>query len=156
MNNRCFIHTIYFIVAILLFPTGIFAQRGDFRYYAQMNCIASGSEYAPYWFTANKNAISSVKSTSGYLRYGMSYSNTFGKKKNFRYDIAADIIAGFNQTSTISFQQLSPWMSPITIISCFCIPNLYPKTKLVYKCVLCHSFHSRGEHCKEFINDLWA
>ena len=105
MNNRCFIHTIYFIVAILLFPTGIFAQRGDFRYYAQMNCIASGGEYAPYWFTAIKNAISSVKSTSGYLRYGMSYSNTFGKKKNFRYDIAADIIAGFNQTSTISFQQ---------------------------------------------------
>ena len=80
-------------------------NRGDFRYYAQLNAIASHGDYAPFWLTANNNGISPVANSSGYARYGMSYSNTFGKKKNFRYEITADIIAGFNRTSAISFQQ---------------------------------------------------
>lgn len=93
------------ILTAILFTTVAFAQKGDFRYYAQLNAIAADGDYAPYWFTANKNAISSVNTANGYARYGMSYSNFFGKKGNFSYKITADIIAGYNQQSTISFQQ---------------------------------------------------
>lgn len=102
---HCFYNKICLVVALLFCTTAIYAQKGDFRYYSQLNAIAADGEYAPYWFTANKNAISSVNCSSGYARYGMSYENTFGKKGNFRYNITADIVAGYNQSSIISFQQ---------------------------------------------------
>ena len=106
MRTVFFFNRICLAVAILLLGiTATSAQKGDFRYYAQLNAIAADGEYAPYWLTANRNAISSVNLSSGYARYGMSYGNTFGKKGNFRYAIAADIVAGYNQASTISFQQ---------------------------------------------------
>ena len=104
-KTNCLLNKILLIIAISFSTISINAQKGDFRYYAQANAIASNGEYAPYWFTANKNAISAVNCTSGYARYGMSYNNVFGKKNNFKYNITADVIAGYNQNSTISFQQ---------------------------------------------------
>ena len=97
---------IYISIIIIGLASSVFAQgKGDFRYYAQLNAIASDGDHAPFWFTANNNAISSVNESSGYLRYGMSYGNSFDKKGNFRYYITADILAGFNQPSSIYFQQ---------------------------------------------------
>ena len=83
----------------------ICAQKGDFRYYAQINTIASKGNFAPYWFVANNNGISSVDNVNGYARYGMSYDNRFGKSGSWSYNITADVLACFNQYSTISFQQ---------------------------------------------------
>lgn len=110
MNRQKRRHTIilvFLIIAVLSgHATDSFSQeKGNFRYYAQLNTIASDGNYAPFWFTANNNGISSVNKSNGYVRYGMSYDNKFGKKGNFRYNITADIIAGFNLTSAVSFQQ---------------------------------------------------
>lgn len=98
------ITSIVFILS-LLSTNAIYAQKGNFRYYTQLNAIASDGEYAPFWLTANNYGISSVNTSSGYARYGMSYDNTIGKKGNFRYNITADVLAGFNQASTVWFQQ---------------------------------------------------
>ena len=106
MNRIYLIVVICFVFIASLFDVAvIYAQKGDFRYYAQINAIASGGDYAPYWLTANNNGISSVKTVSSYARYGMSYGNEFGKKGDFHYNITADILAGYNQNSIISFQQ---------------------------------------------------
>lgn len=94
------------LIAFIACVTASMSQgRGDFRYYTQLNTIASWGDYAPYWFTANNNAISSVSSINGYARYGMGYRNTFGKKNDFSYEITADVVAGFNQASIVNFQQ---------------------------------------------------
>ena len=79
------------IMAIVLFlstiPARTMAQENStLSYYAQMNAIAADGDHAPFWFTANRNAISSVDRMNGYARYGMSYSGEFGKDKSFRKD----------------------------------------------------------------------
>ena len=99
------------IISLMLYMvlsgvSATYAQKGDFRYYTQVNTIVSTGEFAPFWLTAKKNAISSVNNLNGYIRYGMIYDNKFGKKGDFYYNITADILAGFNQNSIISFQQL--------------------------------------------------
>ena len=84
MRIQFYLRNICLLVAVLLFGiTPMVAQKGNFRYYTQLNAIAAYGDYAPYWFTANNQAISSVNNASGYARYGMSYDNTFGKKGNF-------------------------------------------------------------------------
>ena len=106
MRLDFYLKNICLLIAVLLLNiTTVSAQKGNFRYYTQLNAIAAYGDYAPYWFTANNNAISSVNNVSGYARYGMSYSNTFGKRGNFKYNITADILANYNNHSTISFQQ---------------------------------------------------
>lgn len=96
------------VIALLLsaVPACIKAQdKGTLSYYAQMNAIAADGSHAPYWFTANRNAISSVDGMNGYARYGMSYHGDFGKDKSFHYDITADIVAGYGQQSPFMVQQ---------------------------------------------------
>ena len=106
MRLDFYLKNICLLIAVLLLNiTTVSAQKGNFRYYTQLNAIAAYGDYAPYWLTANNNAISSVNNVSGYARYGMSYSNTFGKRGNFKYNITADILANYNNHSTISFQQ---------------------------------------------------
>lgn len=106
MNRINVIVIICFTFLLSFFSASeICAQKGDFRYYAQINTIASRGSYAPYWFIVNNNGISSVDNVNGYARYGMSYDNRFGKRGDFSYNITADILACFNQYSIISFQQ---------------------------------------------------
>ncbi len=80
-------------------------EKASLHYYAQMNAIAADGEYAPFWFTANRNGISSVESNSGYARYGMSLRGKFGKNSNYSYEITADITAGYNQQNSVMLQQ---------------------------------------------------
>ena len=92
-------------VAIIGIAVAQAQGRGDFRYYAQLNATAAAGKYAPYWFTANNNAVSPVDNISGYARYGMSYAGSFGKNGDFRYNVTADIIAGHNRPDAVSYQQ---------------------------------------------------
>ena len=90
------------IISLMLYMvlsgvSATYAQKGDFRYYTQVNTIVSTGEFAPFWLTAKKNAISSVNNLNGYIRYGMIYDNKFGKKGDFYYNITADILAGLTR-----------------------------------------------------------
>ena len=106
IEMRSLVNNIFIIITFVLCCCGtVNAQQGNFRYYAQLNAITTDGENAPFWITANNNAISSVNKANGYARYGMSYDNKFGKNKDFRYKITADVVLGYNQSSTISFQQ---------------------------------------------------
>lgn len=94
------------LIMVLGFCHKASAQEGyTLHYYTQMNAVATDGEYAPYWFTANRNGISSVNDMSGYARYGMSLRGTLGKSQDFHYDITADIVAGYNQQNNFMLQQ---------------------------------------------------
>lgn len=94
-----------FLLSAICTGKSVAQDSSALHYYAQMNVIATDGEYAPFWFTANRNAISSVNKMNGYARYGMGYKGTFGKNKNFHYDITADIVAGYDQQNVFMVQQ---------------------------------------------------
>lgn len=108
MRNIGYLFKYMIIVAILLCNAtrSVAQSKGNLNYSAQFNAIVSDGNYAPYWLTANINGVSSVDANSGYARYAISYKNVFGKKDNYEYEICADVLAGYNQQSTFSVQQL--------------------------------------------------
>lgn len=66
---------------------------------------AMGSgEYAPFWHVANRQGISSEKTTMGYARVGTGGNYLF-KKSGISLDWDVDIVAGMNLASTVFVQQ---------------------------------------------------
>lgn len=159
MRIQFYLRNICLLVAVLLFGiTPMVAQKGNFRYYTQLNAIAAYGDYAPYWFTANNQAISSVNNASGYARYGMSYDNTFGKKGNFRYNITADILANYNNNSTISFQQAYGELSwKWLTLSIGCKERWGEQEHLIRKAMgEATSFNKVGQYYPHLFNDRFS
>ncbi len=97
------------LIATLICGNGIIAQNksegSELHLFTQGSYIISDGENAPYWLTARRQGLSSIESKNGYIRMGGVYKGTLGKRKNYNYTIAADIIANENNESSFFLQQ---------------------------------------------------
>lgn len=92
-------------LAICCHTTLLYAQTTDpsFTYHIETGATAGGGNYAPLWFTANRNGLSSIKPNSAYLEAGL----TFNKKLKHHWNIQAglDLATAANNTSAFIIQQ---------------------------------------------------
>ena len=98
-------YSIVLIIMLLTVGSNKAQEHGGLLYNVGFNSIVSNGDYAPFWFTANRNGASSIKKSSGYARYGIEYNGFFDEKQQYGYNITADILTGYNQTRTFALQQ---------------------------------------------------
>ena len=68
------------VVGLLLMQVDGFAQSGvDINQFVQLNTVLSDGDNAPFWLTANRQGLSSLNTSSGYVRYGMRVDGTWWK-----------------------------------------------------------------------------
>lgn len=77
--------------------------RAKTEYAIEMGATSGWGTYAPLWFTANRQGLSSVNSESGYLRAGISHSMPL--KNHFSFSAGLDLAAAYNFTSSVVIQQ---------------------------------------------------
>jgi hypothetical protein len=107
------------IIATLLIIAGCFTQPthaqtdgdNELCLMAQLNNITSFGENAPYWFTANRQGLASLELHNAYLRLAATYSNRFGKNKQFGYKFIADLNAAYNQATPFYVHQANAEIS---------------------------------------------
>ena len=49
------------------------------HYAVEIGIVAGHGDYSPFWFTANRQGLSSVKTENGYLRAGIFHSQALGR-----------------------------------------------------------------------------
>lgn len=97
--------TIFTTLLALLLPAKNRAAESDsLTGFAQTGIVAGNGDFAPYWFTANRNGLLPVGNSGGQLRAGIAYNGSFGNE-NFHYRAVADIVAGYNQQRGFVIQQ---------------------------------------------------
>lgn len=81
------------------------AQRADttLSYRVEAGGNISGGTYAPLWFTANRDGLSSQKPNSGYVRAGLYYRKELGH--HWRVDAGLDLAGAVSQASDFVVQQ---------------------------------------------------
>lgn len=93
------------LLAICCHTTFLYAQTTDpsFTYHVETGVTAGGGNYAPLWFTANRNGLSSIKPNNAYLEAGLA----FNKKLKHHWNIQAgfDLATAANNTSAFIIQQ---------------------------------------------------
>ena len=93
------------LLAICCHTTLLYGQTTDpsLTYHVETGATAGGGNYAPLWFTANRNGLSSIEPNSIYLKTEL----TFSKKLNHHWDIRTglDLATAANNTSAFIIQQ---------------------------------------------------
>lgn len=100
-----------YICRVLLFlcllPLRALAQDAPFvRGYAQLGTIASKGDYAPFWFTARQQGVPSLETSNSYARYALFAGAPFKEGSDWSYNVAADVVVGYNRENTLFPQQL--------------------------------------------------
>lgn len=72
-------------------------------YRVEASANVSSGDYAPLWFTANRNGLSSQEPNSAYLRAGLGYAHSFNH--NWRIGLGVDLAAAVNSPSDFIVQQ---------------------------------------------------
>lgn len=87
-----------------VYPALSFAQFSKgMNYKVEAESVFSGGDYAPFWLTANRNGLSSVKNNNGYLRAGI--FRPVEKEKKLSYALGLDLAVAYHFTSTFIVQQ---------------------------------------------------
>ena len=87
-----------------LFCSPLFAQLNtNIHYSVETNTSYSSGQDAPFWFSANKNGLSSIKSSSGYLR--MELYRPYDTHKKWQLSYGLDVATTYNHTSSFVVQQ---------------------------------------------------
>lgn len=76
-----------------------------FRYFTQFNATIGHGDNTPYWLSALRQGLVSPTENSGYTRFGLTYGNTFGDKKQYKYNVTADVTINKNNTNTLFIHQ---------------------------------------------------
>ncbi|MCD8317426.1 MAG: capsule assembly Wzi family protein [Paraprevotella sp.] len=94
----------------LLCVLAVFAQQGraqevdtTLTYRVEASTDISSGNYAPLWFTANRNGLSSQKPNSAYLRAGLTYRHSF--RHSWHIGAGLDLAAAVNSPSEFIVQQ---------------------------------------------------
>lgn len=66
---------------------------------------SDGDGYAPFWLTANRHGLSSVETTSGYLRAGLFRSTEQDSLRRWRHGYGLDLAVADGYTSSLIVQQ---------------------------------------------------
>ena len=72
-------------------------------YRVEASANASSGSYAPLWFTANRNGLSSQEPNSGYLRAGLAYRQAFNR--GWKIGAGLDLVGAVNSPSGFIVQQ---------------------------------------------------
>lgn len=73
------------------------------HYAVETGIVAGHGDYSPFWFTANRQGLSSVKTENGYLRAGIFHSQALGR--HFTWKAGLDLATAYNYTSSFVVQQ---------------------------------------------------
>ena len=83
--------------------TGRAQSDTTLTYRVEASANVSSGDYAPLWFTANRNGLSSQKPNSAYLRAGLTYRKSFNH--GWRIGAGLDLAAAVNSPSEFIVQQ---------------------------------------------------
>ena len=83
--------------------TGRAQSDTTLTYRVEASANVSSGDYAPLWFTANRNGLSSQESNSAYLRAGLAYRKYFNH--GWRIGAGLDLAAAVNCPSEFIVQQ---------------------------------------------------
>ena len=72
------------------------------HYAVETGIVAGHGDYSPFWFTANRQGLSSVKTENGYLRAGIFHSQALGR--HFTWKAGLDLATAYNYTSSFVVQ----------------------------------------------------
>ena len=72
-------------------------------YHVEVSANASSGDYAPLWFTANRNGLSSSEPNSAYLRAGLAYRHSFNR--GWRIAAGLDLAGAVEGPSAFAVQQ---------------------------------------------------
>lgn len=101
MRNSFYV-AIFFII-ITIFPTN--AETPDsIRYVAEATASFSGGSNNPFWFVSNRQGLSSIKTTNGYLRIGAFHD--INESERFSWSAGVDLAVAANFSSVFIVQQL--------------------------------------------------
>ena len=64
------------------------------HYAVETGIVAGHGDYSPFWFTANRQGLSSVKTENGYLRAGIFHSQALGR--HFTWKAGLDLATAYN------------------------------------------------------------
>lgn len=100
-------HTLLFAAAVTLGQ----ATKGQtivegLEYSVEASQIGATGEKAPLWLTANKDGLSPIENTSGYLRAAIQRDAATDSLRHWRYGFGADIVVPYNHTSHFFVHQL--------------------------------------------------
>lgn len=92
------------LVALVLSCLMVHAQMdARLTYNVEMSANMSTGDYAPLWFTANRNGLSSQKPSSGYLRAGLELNQPL--RRGWRIGAGVDVAGMYNSPTSFSVQQ---------------------------------------------------
>ena len=93
------------ILLFLLLSTTIISLSAQTKlnYNVEMSGAVSSSDVSPFWFSANRNGLSSIDKKWGYMQIGVAGSTLL--KKNWNIEYGADIVGGKNLSSNIIIHQ---------------------------------------------------
>ena len=92
------------LVALVLSCLTVHAQtEARLTYNVEMSAYMSTGDYAPLWFTANRNGLSSQKLSSGYLRAGLELNQPL--RRGWRIGAGVDVAGMYNSPTSFSVQQ---------------------------------------------------
>ena len=75
-------------------------------YSTELNGTFSDGDYAPFWLSANKYGLSSIKNNSGYVRAGLFRNISVDSLKLWKFGYGLDVAIATNHTSDMIIQQL--------------------------------------------------
>ncbi len=99
--NKVGINVLFWSLLTVL--TGRAQSDTTLTYRVEASANAGSGDYAPLWFTANRNGLSSQKPESAYLRAGLSYRKSLNR--GWRIGAGLDLSAAANSPSEFIVQQ---------------------------------------------------
>ncbi|MBQ8594257.1 MAG: hypothetical protein IJ467_08290 [Bacteroidaceae bacterium] len=93
------------ILALLPFYTVKGERKLQLSYAVESRITANDGDYAPFWFTANRQGLSSIASSHGYLRGSLFGQGKIGRNTLWKYQFGVDLATGYDLTSDFIVHQ---------------------------------------------------
>ncbi len=91
------------LLCVCCSAVGVAQNDTILSYHAELSGTGSAGDYAPLWFTANRNGLSSQEPNSGYLRAGVAWKHDF--RHGWRVGAGLDLAGAINSPSDFVVQQ---------------------------------------------------
>lgn len=98
---------VFLLVAVFLaLPLTASADGSCLKYFAAFSSLTASGENAPFWLVSKQQGLFTLDKSSGFARYGLSYSSSVGQNKSLSYELVADFTTGYNRERAFAVQQL--------------------------------------------------
>ena len=76
-------------------------RNPQINFFVESCAVFSNGDYAPFWFTSNRDGLSSIKNNHGYIRGGMHFKNKFGR--NWKLKGGAEALFGLQVDQSFQY-----------------------------------------------------